>query len=525
MYSHNQSEDSNNDPEVIDSYFLPGGIFDPEDDEQLPDEKEESEIQSRLERLALSNQTYDDRSNTNTLDNRDSFGGQLLFHSQRNNSKPQENSRIGVSALDPTADDVVGGNVGGRDLIMNVNPSSVKNGPSLYNDMGSNDWFARQQSQQMPKQQRVHASGAEEQQQSDLAGLLMGTYHHSNGSNRVPAPIGVSQYQHSSEFPKAHASFSSNSNGSHATSGGNASSSVKNGNPWSNQDLSSLKQMNSTGGRSESMQKSAIVNPPPQDNIRPPPGFSVGTQSSNNNTPASHAHGSQSPPSHSHLHSAQATSRHAHQHQHQHDPYIQQAQQQQSQQKQYLQTRSHTPTIPERRELKPEPVRDTMYPQAHHAEHATKPQQYHQKQQIHTHHPQSPMPNSPRKKHHDDDLNSLNTIKSRDVPSTIYVEEDAVSTSEDTLTVCADSVTDASVSVRTTKVEKEERMDVVEETSNDQVSHYFRGFGDNNQGQLLSFAFPTNESPDTLGKECNLSLDILKCWRFARYLVYRNSFY
>lgn len=51
---------------------------------------------------------------------------------------------------------------------------------------------------------------------------------------------------------------------------------------------------------------------------------------------------------------------------------------------------------------------------------------------------------------------------SRDVPSTIYVEDDAISNSEDTLTVCADSVT-----VTSLPQNRSERfdMDVVEETS------------------------------------------------------------
>lgn len=54
-----------------------------------------------------------------------------------------------------------------------------------------------------------------------------------------------------------------------------------------------------------------------------------------------------------------------------------------------------------------------------------------------------------------------------DVPSTIYVEEDAKSNSEDTLTVCADSVTVASVPQ--SRAERFD-MDVVEETSLSEVS-------------------------------------------------------
>ena len=77
--------------------------------------------------------------------------------------------------------------------------------------------------------------------------------------------------------------------------------------------------------------------------------------------------------------------------------------------------------------------------------------------------------------HHNDgdyDLSSLNTKSSRDIPSTIYVEEDAVSTSEDTLTVCADSsVTDVSVQKTSTKIDNERTcMDVLEETSAIEVS-------------------------------------------------------
>jgi hypothetical protein len=58
---------------------------------------------------------------------------------------------------------------------------------------------------------------------------------------------------------------------------------------------------------------------------------------------------------------------------------------------------------------------------------------------------------------------------SRDVPSTIYVEDDVISNSEDTLTVCADSVTVTSVPQN-----RSERfdMDVVEETSMTEVSRF-----------------------------------------------------
>lgn len=71
--------------------------------------------------------------------------------------------------------------------------------------------------------------------------------------------------------------------------------------------------------------------------------------------------------------------------------------------------------------------------------------------------------------HHNDgdyEVSSLNTKMSRDVPSTIYVEEDAISTSEDTLTVCADSVTEASIPRSHGKVLDHDRngMDAVQET-------------------------------------------------------------
>lgn len=82
--------------------------------------------------------------------------------------------------------------------------------------------------------------------------------------------------------------------------------------------------------------------------------------------------------------------------------------------------------------------------QRHHLQH------HHRNQQSHV--AQSPGKNQQKSKapsrHHNDgdyDLSSLNTKMSRDVPSTIYVEEDALSTSEDTLTVCADSVTETSL--------------------------------------------------------------------------------
>lgn len=42
-----------------------------------------------------------------------------------------------------------------------------------------------------------------------------------------------------------------------------------------------------------------------------------------------------------------------------------------------------------------------------------------------------------------------------------------------------------------------------------------------NQGQLLSCSLPKQESPDTLGEERNMSLGLLKRWRFAKYLAFR----
>ena len=111
-----------------------------------------------------------------------------------------------------------------------------------------------------------------------------------------------------------------------------------------------------------------------------------------------------------------------------------------------------------------------------------------QHQQSHQHHSSSADVNAnvhvnahvPRKSkavHHNDgdyDQSSLNTKSSRDVPSTIYVEEDAVSTSEDTLTVCADSVTDVSVQKPAVKMDNERTcMDVVEEASAIEVCALF----------------------------------------------------
>ena len=113
----------------------------------------------------------------------------------------------------------------------------------------------------------------------------------------------------------------------------------------------------------------------------------------------------------------------------------------------------------------------------------------------HLHPPQAQTQSNHHPQDGDYDMLSVTSKSSRGVPSTIYVhqDEDAVSNSEDTLTVCADSsVTDASLVAHTgsknerggVKSSDNERMDVVEETSaievrviqkEEKVSRFYQG--------------------------------------------------
>ena len=104
--------------------------------------------------------------------------------------------------------------------------------------------------------------------------------------------------------------------------------------------------------------------------------------------------------------------------------------------------------------------------------------------QSNSHHPQHSTQPMNHAQEGDYDALSVTSKSSRGVPSTIYVnqDDDAVSNSEDTLTVCADSVTDVSIvghggqpnmnpKTNSGVKSENERMDVVEETSATEVRH------------------------------------------------------
>jgi hypothetical protein len=84
------------------------------------------------------------------------------------------------------------------------------------------------------------------------------------------------------------------------------------------------------------------------------------------------------------------------------------------------------------------------------------------------------------------------------------VEEDTASTSEDTLTVCADSVTESSVPRSSVKVDSERNcMDVVEESSGIEVSKFICKISvdlvfEIEPETITLRHIPTADSPDTL---------------------------
>jgi len=466
------SDDDDDANALIDSYFLPGGILDPEDTDNNTNNSDElsganhiqnqNHGQSRL-RMDHSDatkrtQTSLDVHNTESLRSRLdqlSLGGQSLqYNSGLNHSRPHnftvgaistqphEASRLGVSGLDPTSDDIVGG----RPILMGTalptTSTSLHQLPSpslaplssepLHDYKG--DWFSDRKTSNAPE--------------NDLSNILRGTF---QSSNTAIAPL-LSQSKPSQNKPlqpqdrqSTYASFSSTSNDESRTT--SATSHVQR-NPWSTEDLSKVKQVSSSqlsyGGNfpdtSVSMKvpiaspstsnrtfhpKQAISHnssiPVTMQSIRPPPGFH-----------------SSSPQVGASLGQREAVTRH--------DPA----------------SNFNTKRMPIESNSRENPnsfqeqrlARDDLQPN-------------HSDAQL-----------LPKNKiaHHNDgdyDLSSLNTKSSRDVPSTIYVEEDDVSTSEDTLTVCADSVTEASTPRNNIKMESERNcMDVVEETSAAEVSTF-----------------------------------------------------
>ena len=473
----NDNKDDDDANALIDSYFLPGGILDPEDSnnntKHEDDETRMNQIQTHGQsRIHMDHSDTMGRSldvhNTESLRSRLdqlALGGQSLqynvnvgLNQPRSRTLPigtfsaqaQDAPRVGVSGLDPTADDIVGG----RPILMGATlPTSSTHGSFHGNQIPSPnivvqnglplrdynaDWFV--------------GRNTTSTQENELSNILRGAL---QGSNTVPAPL-LSQTNPTQNQPlkpqdahPTHTSFSSNSNDeSRATS---ATSHVQR-NPWSNEHMSKLKMPSAQltyGGTfpesSVSMEAMASsssnerrnfqpeqplshnsIIPATQQPIRPPPGF--------------HSSSPQLAPS-----LGQTENRN-------HDPSSTVRERIQLSPKQMpIASISRTNPSPFQQQSL---VRDDLQPSNADAQQL-------QKNKI---------------VHHNDgdyDVSSVNTKSSRDIPSTIYVEEDTASTSEDTLTVCADSVTEASTPRSSSKLESERNcMDVVEESSGTEVSKF-----------------------------------------------------
>ena len=465
------SDDDDDANALIDSYFLPGGILDPEDTDNNTEKSDELSGANHNQdhgqsMLRMDHSDATKRTQTPSLDvhsteslrsriDQLSLGGQSLqynsglHHSRSHNftigaistqPQPHEASRLGVSGLDPTLDDVVGG----RPILMGTSlpttSSSLHQLPSpsiaaltsepLHDYKG--DWFSDRNTSNAPE--------------NDLSNILRGTF---QSSNTAMAPL-LSPSNPSQNEPlqpqdrqSTYASYSSTSNDESRTT--SATSHVRR-NPWSNEDLSKVKQVSSSqlsyGGNfpeSSVSMKTPIASPSTSNrpfhtkqaishnssipvtmqSIRPPPGFhssspqgaSLGQREVARHDPASNYNTKRIP--------IESNSR-------------------------------ENPNSFQEQRL----ARDDLQPN----------------------HSDAQLLLKNKIAHHNDgdyDGSSLNTKSSRDVPSTIYVEDDDVSTSEDTLTVCADSVTETSAPRNNIKMESERYcMDVVEEISAAEVSKF-----------------------------------------------------
>ncbi len=625
---------------LIDSFFLPGGILDPEaedgDNKNINSNNDGSAAmndgpghdegrrfgpqqlghghghnlvvdhnhnrtsdslrsRSRLEQLAIGGKAleydhdyeYIPASSINVVganNNYNCSSSHSAITMPRNMKSPpaQEPPRVGVAALDPTSDDVVGG----RPILMgNPNQSSVPVVPLGMHSHSSNapippasgsvmhtgtnlvqnteynsDWFSSGSNTRM-NQNSISGGedgfahffrGALQTQNAGGNGLLPSlSSPTTNGPQSQPhaqqpptQPLSIQHSQLQSHYPSlSRASISNSSNESRTTS---ATSHVRR-NPWSGEDLSSSNakpHLNythapgpsqpcyNTGSDSHASASASLGNfpssnpltskhsippvqvPAPvrctvndasniqvtQPGVRPPPGFLSASVSSQPQpqqvTPSS-------------TEELRVTRHHQHEQQQHH----------RQREQQHSRSSSHRGQIqdqcPNQKEIsRGAPISSSSstghdpIPYSHpHSLHHQHQQHHHEQlvnnngQQTHTRHAiaqqnsgqqvrhvmnsdqqqqvqqQLHTSHAPQRKakaapiHHNDgdyDQNSLNTKSSRDIPSTIYVEEDAVSTSEDTLTVCADSVTEVSVqkTASATKVDNEMTcMDVVEEAS------------------------------------------------------------
>ena len=619
---------------LIDSFFLPGGILDPEENNDTNDNdantrssssrfnhasrshsnqrdhsssqshnhnrgslerNRQDTLRSRLDQIAIGGQALEYTpmpSNANANVNGDmssniianvSSSAVPTIPTRSLASTSHEPARVGVSALDPTADDIVG--VGGTPILIGSSmpmPSSAtlhghghghgnirldslshsgqmplqsRQNTETIRDYNS-DWFSSNQTTTSPATQvhtHAHAHShshthpttthSSNGQNDDLAQFLRGALHsHAHAHNQtdillpmssptgsgvgagvhgnVGAPVQTKKYHTETSF-----STSSKSNESRTTS---ATSHVRR-NPWSNEDLSNQQHVPVPGHghghgpspgapshlqfgsrspnyavavavpeRNETANPSSLGNFQPSNplatsersiphrsvrssmnanasangtnistsrgqggvsvSVRPPPGFL--SSSSTPVPPPVATQQSRSAPQQQHSHSQLHS--HSHLRPSNHDQGTGRSPKQLSRSPQAAHNASSSPYHRHGHGHNRDRDRDMVN---------ILQQNNRQAEETHV----SNVQRKNKAAHHNDgdyDLSSLNTKSSRDIPSTIYVEEDAVSTSEDTLTVCADSsVTDVSVQKTSTKIDNERTcMDVLEETSAIEVS-------------------------------------------------------
>ena len=523
--NHDHDHDDAAGAALIDSFFLPGGILDPESEENNGNPSDSANpnqdthvsnqsqsartgrrfnqhqqqmdqghahgqgsldmnnpeaLRSRLEQIAIGGQALEYEYNPNGAIS-SSHSAITMPRSSMMTSPSQEPPRVGVAALDPTSDDVVGG----RPILMNssgsvplsMHSSSSSQLPASAAGTGtvtSSSVIDGIHQMPMPGQQ-VHASPNE--YNSDwFSGLLP-----------LPSPTSgpptiQEQHRHQPQYPtRAFSSTSSTGNESRTTSATSTRTSHIHRNPWSNEDLSDLKPQNQVSSSHNhlrygsptytvpeptdmdmdtpastplgnfqstnpltSKRSGSIRTPPPvtQAGVRPPPGFLPSSAPSQPQQVASSVTDQRQRATQQHQHSIRTKE-------------ISRAVPSSS-------TRQHQNSNPYRHQHQHEQVNNVQ--QVRHVEQNNVRQTRHVE-----HHQHQPVQRKTKTVHYNDgdyDLSSLNTKSSRDIPSTIYVEEDTQSTSEDTLTVCADSASVTEVSVQTVqKTTASKIMEVLEETS------------------------------------------------------------
>ena len=530
-HDHDHDHDDAAGAALIDSFFLPGGILDPESEENNgnpsdsanPNPNQDTHVsnqsqsartgrrfnqhqhqqqmdqghahgqgsldmnnpealRSRLEQIAIGGQALEYEYNPNGAIS-SSHSAITMPRSSMMTSPSQEPPRVGVAALDPTSDDVVGG----RPILMNssgsvplsMHSSSSSQLPASAAGTGtvtSSSVIDGIHQMPMPGQQ-VHASPNE--YNSDwFSGLLP-----------LPSPTSgpptiQEQHRHQPQYPtRAFSSTSSTGNESRTTSATSTRTSHIHRNPWSNEDLSELKPQNQVSSSHNhlrygsptytvpeptdmdmdtpastplsnfqstnpltSKRSGSIRTPPPvtQAGVRPPPGFLPSSAPSQPQQVASSVTDQRQRATQQHQHSIRTKE-------------ISRAAPSSS-------TRQHQNSNPYRHQHQHEQVNNVQQQQVRHVEQNNVRQTRHVE-----HHQHQPVQRKTKTVHYNDgdyDLSSLNTKSSRDIPSTIYVEEDTQSTSEDTLTVCADSASVTEVSVQTVqKTTASKIMEVLEETS------------------------------------------------------------